>query len=127
MQALAKSTVVGFVATAMDLACLFVLVELVGLMPVQANLPALAVGLLMQFAGNKLWAFDDRSKDILGQGVKFLFVEAGAFALNGLLFHFLVLCTTLPYLGARLIASAAVYFLWSYPMWGRIFIKGGRA
>ena len=114
-----RSALVGVAATLADLVALAVLVDIVGLHPQAANVPALAAGVLVQFLGNKLIAFRDRSPAWLAQGAQFAVVEAGAFALNALLFAALV--AALPYLAARLVGSALVYALYSYPLWRRIF------
>jgi putative flippase GtrA len=110
---------VGVAATLADLATLAVLCDVLGLPPRAANVPALVVGVVVQFVGNKLFAFRDRSPAWLEQGARFVLVEAGAFALNALAFA--VLCTALPYIAARLVGTALVYALYSYPMWRRIF------
>jgi putative flippase GtrA len=115
------SALVGAAATVVDLVTLWVLVEVVGLSPAIANVPALVLGVGAQFAGNKYLAFGDRSKDLLRQGGLFALVEAGALVLNALLFHALVSWSPLPYLAARLASSSLVYFAYSYPLWGRIF------
>jgi putative flippase GtrA len=119
---LAKSGAVGAVATIADLAALALLVQVAGLRPEAANVPALLVGLAVQFVGNKLWAFGDRSTDrLLRQGTLFLAVEAGALALNAAVFHLLVTSTTVPYPVARVAGQALVYFGFSYPIWTRLF------
>ena len=118
---LLRSGAVGIVATLVDLATLWLLVEIVGLAPAWANVPGLAAGVAVQFFGNKLFAFRDRSPDYLRQGSLFLLVEVGSFALNALAFHCLTIFTPVPYLLARLMATAAVYFGFSYPLWRRIF------
>jgi len=118
---LGRSAIVGVVATVIDLALLFVLVDLVGLAPAVANVPSLAGGLIVQFVGNKYFAFGDRSKRLLKQGGQFALVEAGAIALNAVGFHLLVTLTVIPYVAVRLGCSAAVYFGFSYPLWHFIF------
>ena len=128
---LLKSAAIGVAATIVDLVALFVLVEGLDVEPLVANLPALALGLVVQFVGNKYFAFSDHSKDLLRQGGWFLAIEAGAFALNALMFHLLVTLLAAPYLLARVLGSAAVYFGFSFPLWGRIFqptpaTSGGR-
>jgi len=115
---------VGVAATVADLLALALLVDVGGLAPRAANVPALVAGVLVQFLGNKLVAFRDRSRDWLGQGARFAAVEAGAFVLNAVAFT--VLVGALPYWAARLVGTALVYFLYSYPLWGRVF-AGGRS
>ena len=108
----------GVVATLADLLALAVLVDVCGLAPQAANVPALAVGVAVQFLGNKVVAFRNQSPAWLEQGARFAVVEAGAFALNALAFA--ALATVAPYWAARLVGSALVYFLYSLPLWRRV-------
>lgn len=118
---LLRSAGVGVVATVVDLAALWLLVSGVGLSPLVANVPALSAGLVVQFFGNKRFAFRDRSPRIVRQGALFLLVEAGAFALNALAFDFLVRCLGMGWAPARLLGSAAVYLGFSFPLWRFVF------
>lgn len=111
---------VGAVATLVDLVVLTLLVEVVGLPPAAANVPALALGLVTQFVGNKWLAFRDPSHAWLQQGAAFLAVEAGAFLLNALGFA-AALALSVPYLPARILSQALVYLGFSLPCWRRIF------
>jgi putative flippase GtrA len=120
-ETLPRSLLVGAAATVCDLAALAVLVHVAGLPPTVANVPALLGGVAVQFAGNKWFAFRDRSRDLARQGALFAAVEAGALLLSALAFHLLVTLTPAPYPLARAIGSALVYLFYSYPLWGRIF------
>lgn len=124
---LAKSAIVGVVASLVDLVVLGLSVEVFGVAKSVANIPALTLGLLVQFLGNKLYAFDDRSKDLARQGSLFLLIEAGAFGLNAGLFHLLGVVAGWPWWLARALASGAVYFGFSYPLWGYVFRPGRTA
>ncbi len=117
----ARSGAVGALATLVDLAALAVLIELAGLPTRVASLPALALGIGVQFVGNKLFAFNDRSPRWLEQGGRFLAVEALAFVLNLALFDLAIRLTPLPYLLARMLTTAVVYFAVCLPLWSRIF------
>ena len=121
---LLRSLLVGAAATAVDLLALILLVELFGMDPRWANVPALTLGLAVQFVGNKYFAFQDHRPQVLRQGSLFLLVETGAFALNALAFHLLVTLATTPYLLARLVGAAVVYIGFSYPLWRLIFKPG---
>jgi putative flippase GtrA len=121
MHKLARSALVGVAATLIDLATLAFLVEIVGLRPEIANVPALLLGVATQFFGNKWFAFQDRSREHVRQGAKFALIETGALLLNALIFQLFVTRTVLPYPVARLVGQALVYFGYSYPLWGRIF------
>lgn len=119
-----KSAVVGLAATLTDLAMLALLVYGLGLSPAFANVPALFAGVMVQFVGNKLWAFEERSTEpaaLLRQGSLFLAVEVIAFALNALLFHLAAVVVGVPALLARVVVSALVYFGFSYRLWVVIF------
>ena len=116
-----RSAIVGVVATLVDVLALSILVDVLRVPPAIANLPALSLGLLIQFFGNKYYAFNDRSRALVRQGALFGVVEAGAFTLNLLAFHLLAVVWGLPVQLARVIGSAAVYFGFSFPLWGRIF------
>lgn len=118
---LLKSGVVGVVATAVDFLLLWLLVDGLSWAPHWANLPALTGGLVVQFFGNKIYAFEDHSRAHVRQTSRFLLVETGAFVLNALSFHCLVTLSSISYVVARLIGSAAVYFFFSYPLWHWVF------
>ena len=121
-----RSVLVGLVATAVDVGALVLLIHVGGLSPAIANVPALLLGVLLQYLGNKHLAFGDRSKDHLRQGGLFALVELGAVLLNAAGFHVLVTATPIPYGLARLLVTLAVYCAFSYPLWTRIF-SGARA
>lgn len=118
---LARSFLVGIVATLADLLVLHLLVRLGGLAATLANVPSLLVGMTLQFLGNKYWAFADGSRRLLRQSMLFVFVEAGTFILNAAAFHVLVAGFDVPYLAARPAGTLLVYLLFSYPLWARIF------
>jgi putative flippase GtrA len=121
---LKRSAIVGVAATLADLLMLALLVHGMGITPAWANVPALGLGLVIQFVGNKLWAFRDRASNpaaLARQGTAFLVVEVVAFVLNAGLFHLLAVLLGVMSLISRVIASALVYFGFSYRLWGRIF------
>jgi putative flippase GtrA len=119
-----RSLGVGVWATATDLGVLALLVSGLGVAPRVASLPALAAGVVVQFLGNKLLAFHDRSSDWFCQGLKFLAVEALGIALNALAFDRVVALTHLPYLPVRLMTTSLVYVCVSLPLWSLIFEPG---
>jgi putative flippase GtrA len=118
-----RSSAVGVFATLSDVTTLLLLVYVGGLREDLANIPSLIPGLLVMFFGNKYFAFEDRSRQVLRQGGRFLFVEAWAFALNAMLFHLLVREAAVPFLAARLMGTAVVYLAFSFPLWTFIFRK----
>ena len=121
MRTFVRSLGVGALATGADLLALLLLVEVLGLSAAQANVPALGVGVLIQYFGNKYLAFGDHSRDHLRQGLAFMGVEAGTVALNALAFHVMVTQLAVPYGLARVLGSALVYVSFSYPLWRRVF------
>jgi putative flippase GtrA len=121
MKTLARSALVGIVATGADVVTLLVLVGLVGFAPVQANVPALLLGVAVQYAGNKYFAFEDHSRDHLRQGALFALVEIGTLALNAAGFHLLVTMTPMPYPLVRVVVTLTVYLGFSFPLWRRVF------
>jgi putative flippase GtrA len=120
---LARSSTVGVFATASDLTTLFLLIQVAGMSEEVANVPSFLPGLVVMFFGNKYFAFEDRSRHVVKQGGRFLFVEAWAFAINAMLFHLLVRETGLQYLLARMLGTFVVYIGFSFPFWTFIFHK----
>jgi len=114
---LVRSGMVGLLATVSDLGTLAILIHGVGLHERLANVPSLLPGLLIQFFGNKFFAFEDRSKAIVKQGTLFFSIEMVAFALNVLMFDLLVNLTGMHWILARLLGTNIVYLGFSFPMW----------
>lgn len=127
-KALSRGTIVGALATAADLLALVALVS-VGVPKTKASLPALAVGVAVQFVGSKHFTFESRAShwDEAREIALFLLVEAGAFALNLLVFDLGVRHTALPYPIVRLAGSSVVYFAFSLPLWSLVFRRGARS
>lgn len=118
---LRKSAVVGLLATLADMALIALMVHGLAVAPAIANVPALTVGLIIQFWGNKRYAFQDKSPVTTRQTSAFLAVELVAFALNAVFFHVLAVGFEVTPLLARAVASAFVYFAFSYRLWQIIF------
>lgn len=119
----------GVVATTADLALLALLVSVVGLAPRWASLPALLAGVVVQFVGNKWFAFGDRSRAWLSQLGWFALVEIVVLSTNAAAYDaaMRVLPASL-YLPARLLTTTLVYFAVSLPLWSLIFrAPGSRA
>lgn len=123
----ARSLLVGSLATLFDLGTLALLVHALGLDPRMASLPALSIGVVAQFFGNKLFAFQDYRADWVRQGLLFLAVEALGFLANLLIFHAAVTFTPLPILPLRLAITSLVYFGLCLPLWSRIFSQAPSA
>ncbi|HMR08838.1 MAG TPA: GtrA family protein [Polyangiaceae bacterium] len=116
-----RSSAVGLLATATDLVVLALLVSGVGMDPRVASLPALCLGIGIQFVGNKWFAFENRERAWARQGAQFLAVETLGFGANLVLFDLVMAHSSLPYLPVRLVTTSLVYFGICLPLWSRIF------
>ena len=121
-----RAFLAGAAATLADLAVLTALVSALGLAPRVANVPALIVGGVVNFLGNRHFAFRASSGSLPRQAALYTLVELVALALNGVLFD--VAMRALPghgagpvYLLVRLVTSHIVFLLWSYPLWRLVF------
>ncbi len=118
---LLRSAGVGILATATDLGMLALLVSVAHVSPRAASIPALVLGISVQFFGNKLFAFGDRSQKWVRQGAQFLGVETLGLVANLALYDLAVTHTKIPYLVARMLSTSLVYFCICLPLWSRIF------
>lgn len=121
---LLRAGVAGAAATAADLATLAVLVSALHVDARAASLPALVVGGVVNFVGNRHFAFRARSGRLARQAAGYAAVEIVALALNGLLYD--AALRALPgaanvYWLVRLATSHAVFVGWSYPLWRKVF------
>jgi putative flippase GtrA len=116
-----RAMLVGLVATAVDLTTLAILVEGAHVSPAAANVPALLVGLAVQFFGCRLVVFPEGARSLRAQLTGFLVAEAGTLALNALSFHLLVTLTRAPYALARPVGQLVVFVMFSFPAWRRVF------
>ena len=119
-----RSAAAGLAATGADLATLSILVVGAHWPPRLANVPALLVGGIVNFVGNRVYAFHARGGNAGLQAAGFTVVELVALALNGLLYD--IVLRLVPgarplYWLVRLATSHAVFLGWSYPLWGRVF------
>lgn len=121
LRTLSRSAVVGAAATGVDFLCLAVLVSALGVPARAASIPALSLGIVAQFIGNKFFAFRDRSPDWGRQAACFLAIEALGFACNALCFDRLLVLTHLPYAICRMLSTSVVYFCICLPLWSRLF------
>lgn len=118
---LSRSAAVGVLATALDFLTLIVLVSALHVPARVASFPALGLGVVAQFMGNKRFAFRDESPDWLRQGACFLAIEALGFACNALFFDRLLVATHWPYVICRVLSTSLVYFCVCLPLWSRLF------
>jgi putative flippase GtrA len=121
---LLRAGIAGIAATAADLATLALLVSALHVDARLANVPALVVGGIVNFLGNRHFAFRAQAGHVGKQAVGYTAVELVALALNGLLYD--TVLRLVPgarplYWLVRLATSNAVFLGWSYPLWGRVF------
>ena len=118
---LVRSAGVGVVATLVDLSALLLLTEGLSLSVRLASPPSLLLGILVQFVGNKIFAFGDHSRAWTRQGVQFALVEILAAVVNLVLFDLAVQYTPIPYVAARLLITMSVYLGICFPLWTKVF------
>jgi len=114
----------GALATLVDLAVLTVLVSGVGVSARAASVPALVLGGVANFIGNRHFAFRATGGSLARQVVGYTVVEVIALALNGALYDTalrLFPAATGLYWMVRLITSHMVFLGWSYPLWRKVF------
>ncbi|HTQ47199.1 MAG TPA: GtrA family protein [Polyangiaceae bacterium] len=121
---LLRAGIAGIAATASDVATLALLVSVLHVDPRVANVPALVVGGVVNFVGNRHFAFRAQAGHVGKQAAGYTAVELVALALNGLLYD--IVLRLVPgarplYWLVRLATSHAVFLGWSYPLWGRVF------
>jgi len=120
-----RALLAGGAATLGDVAVLAVLVSLLGVAPRVASIPALVVGGVVNFLGNRHFAFRAAQGSLARQAVYYTIVELAALAANGVLFD--VVMRLLPahlawaYVPVRLVTSHVVFLAWSYPLWRLVF------
>jgi putative flippase GtrA len=121
-----KSSLVGVVATAVDVALLMFCLRALQLNPYLAKSIALTAGVATQFLGNRRFAFQATTGALRRQLQWFLLVEAVAFVAAVLVFRALLALfryaeIPLADAAANLLTGSIVYFGFSYPLWKRIF------
>lgn len=124
IETFARSALTGGAATLADLAVIALAVGILHVSPAVANVPALLVGALVQFLGNRHFAFKAASGSLGRQAILFAITEAVALALNAALYHVVVTRIPMGAAGAviaRAITTNAVFLAWSYPVWKRVF------
>jgi putative flippase GtrA len=120
-----RAFLAGGAATLADVAVLAVLVSVIGLAPRVASIPALLAGGVVNFLGNRHFAFRATEGSLARQAVLYTMVELAALAGNGALFD--VVMRLLPaslawaYVPVRLVTSHIVFLAWSYPLWRLVF------
>jgi putative flippase GtrA len=121
---LLRAGIAGVAATASDLAALALLVSVLHVDARVANVPALLVGGLVNFLGNRHFAFRAKDGNLGKQVAGYTVVELVALGLNGVLYDAVLRAdphAAHVYWLVRLVTSHLVFLLWSYPLWRRVF------
>lgn len=121
IEVLLRSVGVGAVASGVDLAALALFTGALGLHPRMASAPALTLGGVVQFIGNKRFAFRNDDPTWIPQALHFAAVECATFLANLLLFDLASRVCTLPPVPLRVVTTGIVYFSVSLPLWSQIF------
>jgi putative flippase GtrA len=124
LKSLLRSGLAGVAATLADLLTLTVLVTGAHWEARAANVPALLVGGIVNFLGNRHYAFQAQEGNAAKQAVGYAAVEGVALALNGILYDAVLAwwpATAQFYWVLRLVTTNVVFVLWSYPLWQRVF------
>jgi putative flippase GtrA len=119
-----RSALTGGAATLADLAVIALAVGVLHVRPAVANVPALLVGAVIQFFGNRSFAFRAQGGPVHRQAALFALTEAVTLLLNGALYHVVATHLALSTAGAvvaRAITTNVVFVGWSYPVWKRVF------
>jgi putative flippase GtrA len=120
---LVRSVLAGGAATLSDLLTLAVLLAC-GVPARVASLPALIVGGVVNFHGNRHFAFRAASGSLHRQVVLYVATEAIALALNGVLFDAAIRGLHPGHVGVlvvRLATQNLVFLGFSFPLWRKVF------
>ncbi len=121
---LARAGIAGVAATLVDVGTLAALVSLLHWDPRAASFPALALGGVANFVGNRHFAFRAREGSLARQAALYTIVEVLALAFNALLYDAVLRAFPAArpaYWLVRLATSHLVFLAWSYPLWNRVF------
>lgn len=118
---LGRHQVAAFAATVVDFSAMIALVELLGVAPPLATIISAILGGVSNFTLSRTWAYRDRHEgEVQGQASRYAVVSLGGALLNGALVGVLF---SVPYVIARVIVSAAVSLLYTYPLHTRFVFR----
>jgi putative flippase GtrA len=119
-----RALIVGGVATACDFTVLTTLVRIAGVDPAWARAPALAVGGLIQFLGNRSFTFRAQAGRMSRQARLFLLFESVTLGMNWLLYEGLL--KLLPQVAPELLSFLGTFIVFigfNYPMRKNVIFK----
>lgn len=112
------------IATGVDLLTLALLVEVGHWTPRAASPPALILGGIVNFIGNRDYVFRAQAGSIPKQALGYVAVELVALALNGIAYDTVLRAiprATHVFWLVRLATTNLVFLAWSYPLWRKVF------
>jgi putative flippase GtrA len=121
---LVRAFIAGAAATLVDLGTLALLVSVFHVNARIASIPALVLGGIANFLGNRHYAFRAAKGSFSRQAILYTIVEVMALAMNGLLYDTVLRAFPMlsgAYWLVRLATSHVVFLCWSYPLWNRVF------
>lgn len=126
---LLRSFAVGGAATATDLLVLFLCMQALGWSARAANIPALIAGGVVNFHGNRTFAFRAADGRIERQATLFVLAELVTLGLNGVIYDAVVNAlhpSAALAMIARLVVQNVVFLAWSFPAWRVVFSTRSR-
>ncbi|MBF0559045.1 MAG: GtrA family protein [Nitrospirae bacterium] len=108
-----KYAIVGCLGTAIDLASLYVFVDLLQIHLLVAAAISFMLAVINNFILNKYWTFQNRSSNIRKQFIKFLLVSIAGLLLTEICMAFFVYGLRIWYMAAKLITSGLV-LTWNF-------------
>jgi putative flippase GtrA len=100
------------------------MVSLLGISPRVASVPALTLGSVAMFFGQKHFAFRSRGGRVAREVMLFAIVQVVGLALNAVLYDGLLRVSPFAthwYVGARLLTTNLVWLGFSFPTWHYVF------
>jgi putative flippase GtrA len=130
LERLLRAGLAGMIATGVDLLTLSLLVTVGHWTPRAASPPALILGGIVNFIGNRDYAFRAQAGSMRKQAAGYVAVELVALALNGIAYD--TVLRAVPQAGhvfwlVRLATTNLVFLAWSYPLWRKVFRVGSRS
>ncbi len=110
-----RNAIAGAVATGSDFVVVASLVGFVMLPPALATFLGCAVGGIVNFSMNRVWAFGSDAPKAAQAG-RYLFVTTSSALLNSGLVGVLLLLPSMPYQLAWVLVRVAVYVTWNFPL-----------
>jgi phosphatidylglycerophosphate synthase len=120
-----RNAIAGAVATGSDFVVVASLVGFVFLPPAVATFLGCAVGGLVNFSMNRVWAFGSDSPKAAQAG-RYLFVTTSSAILNSGLVAVMLLLPDMPYQLAWVLVRGAVFVTWNFPLHrDYVFLRSG--